>query len=159
MSSPVPAVYGYIYPVLTHTEPICIVASALAKSRARIETRQHTRRNSRYQSDFFIVAHFQHVQFMTGWEGYLRVGRFPCMPVVSTFPVCHHFKFETLGDRLQNTRSPPMAVYRLAVLTGNSTRLSDCSVSHYRTITANSYRNAVAIAGGLNALVISWRAV
>ena len=108
-------------PLLTHTEPICIVSGALAKSSARIETRQYTRRSSRQQSGFF-VAEFQHVQFMTGWKGYLRIGRFPCMPVVSTFPACRHFKFETLGDRLQNTRSPPfMAIYRLAILSGNST--------------------------------------
>ena len=102
MICPVLAVYGYTYPVLTHNEPICIVVGAMAKSIARIETRQYTRRDSRHQSDFF-VADFQHVQFMTGWKGYIRVGRFPCMPVVSTFPACHQSSLRpwVTGSKIQ----------------------------------------------------------
>ncbi len=147
-------------PVLTHTKPICIVYRALAKSRARICTRQYTRRNSRPLSGFFFVADSQHVQFMTGWKGYLRIGRFPCIPVVQTFPVCHQSSFAPWVADSRNTRSPPfMAIYRLAVLTGNTTRLSNCTVIDHKTIQATSYRNAVAMALSLNALVISWRAL
>ena len=81
------------------------VVGAWAKSQARIDTRQCTRRNSRRQSGFFLVASFQHVQFMTGWKGYLRVGRFPCTPVVSTFPACHQSRLIPWVTGSKETRS------------------------------------------------------
>ena len=48
-----------------------------------------------------------------------------------------------------------MTAYRIAVLHGNSRRLSACSVSHYRMLTATSYREALKLAARLNALVIA----
>ena len=50
-----------------------------------------------------------------------------------------------------------MAKYRIAVLTGNSPRLSERSVQHYQTISARSYPAAVATATRMNAIVIGWR--
>ncbi len=82
-------VHNGMLPILTGTRSGYIVAGAWAKSQARFETRQGKRRNSRHQSGFFIVAAVQYPQFMTGWKGYFRVGRFPFTPVVSTLPVCH----------------------------------------------------------------------
>lgn len=52
-----------------------------------------------------------------------------------------------------------MTAYRLAVFTGNSTRLSACYIHHYQELTACSYSAAVAQANRLNALVIGWRTV
>ena len=161
MKHPVPTVYSIqicIHPILTHTEPICIVVRVLAKSRARIDTRQNTRRNKSPVSDFFIVVDSQHVQFMTGWKGYRKIGRSPCMPVVSTFPACHQFKIDTLGGRLQNTRSRPiMAIYRLAFLSGKSPRITDNSVLKYQLLSASSDSIARAHAARHNAVITGWR--
>ena len=46
-------------------------------------------------------------------------------------------------------------VYRLAILSGDSARLSACSVRHYQTITATSYQKVSALAAVLNAVVIA----
>ena len=48
-----------------------------------------------------------------------------------------------------------MTTYRLAVLSGNTARLSACSVHHYQTITATSYQKVSALAAVLNAVVIA----
>ena len=146
--------------MLTHTEPICIVVLVLAKSRTRIETRYDKRRNCRQQSGFFIVAEFQHVQLKTGWKGYIRVGRFPFVPVVSTFPACHQSSLRpwVIGSRNKGSL-PIMALYRLAVLTGNSTRLSDNSVKKYQLLTASSDAIARAHADRNNAVITGWRVV
>ena len=62
--------------LLTIDVVIVKVFDVWTQFQARISTRQYKRRNSRHQGDFFIVAAFQHPQFMTGWKGYFRVGRF-----------------------------------------------------------------------------------
>ncbi len=49
-----------------------------------------------------------------------------------------------------------MTAYRIALIKGNSPRLSACFVHHTQTITASSYRAAVRKARRLNALVIGW---
>lgn len=48
-----------------------------------------------------------------------------------------------------------MTAYRIAVLHGNSPRLSACSVAHYRMLTAASYRQALKLAAGLNAVIVA----
>lgn len=50
-----------------------------------------------------------------------------------------------------------MAIYRLALLVGDATRLSACTVSEYKSISAPSYKTALAIAKNQNAIVIGWR--
>ena len=73
MKHPVPTVYSIqicIYPILTHTEPICIVVRVLAKSRARIETRQYKRRNnSRQMRRLFFCCGFSVRPVYDGLEG------------------------------------------------------------------------------------------
>ena len=162
MKHPVPTVYSIqicIYPILTHTEPICIVVRVLAKSRARIETRQYKRRNnSRQMSGFFFVVDFQYVQFMTGWKGYRKIGRLPFVPVVSTFPACHQSSLRPWVTGSRNKRNLSiMAIYRLAFLSGNSPRITDNSVLKYQLLSASSDSIARAHAARHNAVITGWR--
>ena len=76
-------------PLLTQPVNISNLANASAQSEARFCTRQCKRRNSRQPSDFFYGCVSHRLQFMTGWEGCFRAGRFPFTPVVSTLPACH----------------------------------------------------------------------
>lgn len=48
-------------------------------------------------------------------------------------------------------------VYRIAILTGDTARLTACSAHHYTELTARSYKAAVVQALRLNGLVIGWR--
>ena len=48
-----------------------------------------------------------------------------------------------------------MTAYRIAVLHGNSPRLSALSVSRHLTLTANSYREALTLAARLNAIIVA----
>lgn len=91
--------------LLTIDVVIVKVSDAWTQFQARIETRFYTRRNSRHQGDFFIVADAPRPQFMTGWKGYFRVGRFPCMPVVSTFPACHQSSLRPWVTGSKNTKN------------------------------------------------------
>ena len=50
-----------------------------------------------------------------------------------------------------------MVIYRLAVLKGNTARLSTCTVQHYTTIAASSRDQAYALAKRMNAAVCGWR--
>ena len=47
-----------------------------------------------------------------------------------------------------------MTAYRLAVLIGNSPRLSACSVYSYLTLTATNYREALKQAARLNTVIV-----
>ncbi|WP_163371109.1 hypothetical protein [Endozoicomonas acroporae] len=48
-----------------------------------------------------------------------------------------------------------MTAYRLAVLHGNSPRLSALSVASHQILTANSYREALKLAARLNAVIVA----
>ena len=93
-------------PLLTQPVNISNLANASAQSEARFCTRQYTRRNSRQPSDFFYGCVSHRPQFMTGWEGYLRVGRFPCMPVVLTLSACHQSELALYGVRFPIYKEP-----------------------------------------------------
>lgn len=45
---------------------------------------------------------------------------------------------------------------RIAILKGNTARLSDCRVQQYKTITAPTFKAVSAIAASLNAVVCTW---
>ena len=92
-------------PLLTQPVNISNLANASAQSEARFCTRQYTRRNSRQPSDFFYGCVSHCPQFMTGWEGCFRAGRFPCMPVVQTLSACHQSSFAPWVTGSQYTRS------------------------------------------------------
>ena len=52
-----------------------------------------------------------------------------------------------------------MSLYRLAILSGDTSRLCACTVTQYQTITAPSYAAAMAVARSqYNAIVVGWRA-
>lgn len=48
-----------------------------------------------------------------------------------------------------------MTAYRIAVLHGNSPRLSALSVDRHLTLTATSYHEALKLATGLNAVIVA----
>ena len=48
-----------------------------------------------------------------------------------------------------------MTAYRIAVLHGNSPRLSALSVARHQILTASSYREALKLAARLNAIIVA----
>ncbi len=48
-------------------------------------------------------------------------------------------------------------LYRIAILSGDTARLSACTVQRFTELSASSYQAAVAQALRLNGLVIGWR--
>ena len=146
--------------LLTTGNLIFIVHGASAQSEARISTRKHKRRNSRHQGDFFVVADTPRPQFMAGWKGCLRAGRFPFVPVVLTLSACHPFGLApAVTDSLYKRSLSFMTAYRCAVLRDNGPRLSALSVARHLTLTTTSYRQAMKMATRLNAVIVASHAV
>lgn len=108
----------------------------------------------------FLLPAYQHPPFMAGLVG-LPSGRpvpfdaggdNPISPVTSPrlSPPCDSSKQE----QSKEARMP--VTCRIAVLKGNSSRLSTCKVEQYKTITAPSFKAMTALAARQNAVICSW---
>ena len=147
-------------PILTPTEPICIVPSVAAKSVTRLITPEIYKAQQSPYERLFCCNSSAPIVFMVGLMGPTSVGP------VSLYtggdnPISPATKSElslwVAGSLIQGVCF--MAIYRLAVLHGDSAYLNFRTVHHYETVTTTSYKAACIAAESLGAIVVGWRAV
>ena len=149
---------GQGLPVLTHTEPICNVRGASAKSEARSITPVTYKAQQSPSERLFCCSSSAPIVFMVGLIGPTSVGPVslyaggdnPVSPATNT-----ELSLWVAGSLIQGACI--MALFRLAVLTGTGTQLRTRKIQSYQTITATSYKAARSMATSQNAIITGWR--
>lgn len=146
-------------PILTHTEPICIVRGASAKSGARYWRIGTNRRNSSRTCGFFVACIPASAFYGScGGAGEIR-GGLPIDRYANPITTASISTIGVVNGGSDSIGAYLMALYRLAVLSGTGANLCTYTIHSYRTITATSYKAARQIAAFEGALVIGWRVV
>ena len=143
--------------VLPATNHCANVQSVTAKSVIGIRTPERTKAQQDAYRPFLLPAFQYTYQLMAGLEG-LPSGR--PVPFVAgssnlSSPVAiSRFEPWVTGSKSKGAR--PMAIYRLALLTGNSARLCNRRVRGYISLPFNTHQQARKEASRLNAVVCGW---